>query len=616
MRQTTIFYTNRIPIKSSNRNKDFIANPGLWLRACLRAIVTGCSLTGFSSKTFRVLLVIALMLGFTTSSFSQDIEGMAKAKPVKFSGGLGLSTTINSTDKGSPNHSPFSWSISGNPTLSVYGINLPFSFILSEKNRSFSQPFNQFGMSPSYKWLKLHVGHRSMNFSKYTLSGHNFLGAGLELEPKGFRLSLMSGRLKKEVLADTGSSEAFEPTFKRMGVGGKIGFGVKSNFVDLMAFKAWDEYDTARHDLDLYKDKPQENLVAGIKTHQLIAKKVFIDLDAAASLHTPSPFKDTVDFDSLGVDVPDFVLNVFNPNYNTSLGTALSGDLGFNHRSFTAKLSYQKIDAEFRTLGSYYFPRDREAYTLTSSFGLAKNALYVTTSLGFEKNNTDDKKLTQTHRRIGSLNLSYAAPKGFAFNASYSNFTMDQGPLPDAYDRDTFLVAQVNHNLNTHFSYRIKKKTNKKISHGFSLSSFLQQFADKNPIYGDTLNTSGLGNTLSYKYRDGQKDYNVGVNLSLSNTSSSAVDIQRLGIGLSGGKSLMEKKLKIRASTKYYINAKNGDGNGSSLNFNTSASYALPKSQSLALSCRFNTRSATQSNEESFNDLIIQASYRISFKTK
>ncbi|MEQ8338575.1 MAG: hypothetical protein RIA62_14560 [Cyclobacteriaceae bacterium] len=54
-----------------------------------------------------------------------------------------------------------------------------FIFLLGS-NTSFQQPFNQYGMSPTYKNVTAHIGFRSMNFSRYSLAGHLFLVPGLK----------------------------------------------------------------------------------------------------------------------------------------------------------------------------------------------------------------------------------------------------------------------------------------------------------------------------------------------------------------------------------------------------------------------------------------------------
>jgi len=80
------------------------------------------------------------------------------------------------------------WYLQGSPVITVYGIVLPFSFRLSEQQRDFRQPFNQFGVSPYYKWAKLHLGYRSHNWSTYALAGHSITGVGLELTPGKFQV--------------------------------------------------------------------------------------------------------------------------------------------------------------------------------------------------------------------------------------------------------------------------------------------------------------------------------------------------------------------------------------------------------------------------------------------
>ena len=48
------------------------------------------------------------------------------------------------------------------------------------------------------KWIKTYAGWSTMNFSQYTFSGHRFLGGGVELTPKNWKIALMYGRLKKK----------------------------------------------------------------------------------------------------------------------------------------------------------------------------------------------------------------------------------------------------------------------------------------------------------------------------------------------------------------------------------------------------------------------------------
>lgn len=66
---------------------------------------------------------------------------------------------------------PFNYVITGAPVLSLYGMQIPVSFVIGRQQSSFTQPFNQFELSPSYKWVTVHAGYRNLTFSPYTLTG-------------------------------------------------------------------------------------------------------------------------------------------------------------------------------------------------------------------------------------------------------------------------------------------------------------------------------------------------------------------------------------------------------------------------------------------------------------
>src|SRR5665213_1267612 len=138
-----------------------------------------------------VWLFGALATMFAVPTFAQDLESISHQKPLGLDGAITFSGTDYQANGIPYRREPFSWTISGSPTLSFYGVQMPFSFILSEQERSFRQPFDQFGASPQYKWMTLHLGYRSMMFSHYTLAGVTFLGAGFEATPGVIRLSGM-----------------------------------------------------------------------------------------------------------------------------------------------------------------------------------------------------------------------------------------------------------------------------------------------------------------------------------------------------------------------------------------------------------------------------------------
>ena len=116
---------------------------------------------------------------------------IGKAKAFQVSGELsaaaGVYSFLSSDTSAIARGVPFSYTLTGSLNASVYSISVPLSFTYSNNQKSYRQPFNQFGISPYYKWAKLNVGYRSLVFSPYTLNSHTILGAGVELTPSHLR---------------------------------------------------------------------------------------------------------------------------------------------------------------------------------------------------------------------------------------------------------------------------------------------------------------------------------------------------------------------------------------------------------------------------------------------
>ena len=127
-----------------------------------------------------------------------------------------------------------------------------------------TQPFNRYGVSPYYKWIKLHAGYRSMRFNPYTLNGLQFFGGGIELEPKGFRFGAFYGRFSKPVAQDTLASISPFPSYERTGYGVKIGVGSPRNYVDLSMVHVHDDPSSIPEAVGNARFTPMENLAAGI----------------------------------------------------------------------------------------------------------------------------------------------------------------------------------------------------------------------------------------------------------------------------------------------------------------------------------------------------------------
>ena len=235
---------------------------------------------------------LGFMLFITLSiTQAQDLEQITKDEILKVNGGLSVNTTAYMASGIENRRDPFYWLINANLTFDILGlIQAPFSMNISQQNKNFSQaqPFNRFGISPKYKWLTLHLGHRSLRFSDYTLAGNLFFGAGAEIaKPESFvRVSAIWGRFAKPVNKTAQSGLVFaRPIFKRTGFGFKVGLGKDKNQVDLIMFTAKDDPNSIVM-TDTLEVTPEENVVLGLTTRNAISDRLTFEGEYTYSLFT------------------------------------------------------------------------------------------------------------------------------------------------------------------------------------------------------------------------------------------------------------------------------------------------------------------------------------------
>jgi hypothetical protein len=223
-------------------------------------------------RRFAVHIVVSCVcLASGLEAQCQDLAGMGIKKGIKASGGVTLSNIVYATNDSVSRRDPYQAILSGNLNLNIFGYDTPFSFIYSNSQRSYTQPFNRLSFTPTYKWIRAYIGQTSMTFSPYTLSGHSFRGAGVELTPGNWRFAMMGGRLKKAVEFNP-LSESVQPSYKRMGYGAKFGWENASSGIIVNVFSAKDQENSLRKNPENIALHPMENLAAGISGHTSTAR--------------------------------------------------------------------------------------------------------------------------------------------------------------------------------------------------------------------------------------------------------------------------------------------------------------------------------------------------------
>ena len=542
---------------------------------------------------------------------AQNLENIQDQKPVQLTGGLNLSTNFYSTTRSRASRDAFLWTLSGSPTLNIYGVTLPFTFVLSKKNEDFRQPFNQFGLSPYYKWAKLHLGYRSLSFSDYSLNGHIFNGVGAELTPGNWRLAGMYGTLLKPIEPDPFAEYAVQPTYKRKGYSFKIGYGPSSNFLDLIFLKGWDDPNSIERPADSAMVNPQENVVLAVKTHQVIFKKLIFDLDVGLSGFTSNLYVEDVPEE----DLPNsgLVSNLLTVNYSTQFLTAGKAALSYRLKGVSLRLQYERVEPEYQTMGAYYFNTDQENITIAPGFSLFKRKMRVNASVGWMRNNILDNKANQTNRRINSLQLSYAPSAKFNISGTYNNYQITQ-QLIDRVKRDvidSLQLEQFTNNLNVNANYNFGSKTKRYVfSLGYSRQATDQEFANEAVGNNNTVSESPMA---SFRFNNRESDWGYRVNFNYNSFENASINSTRWGLTLGANKSLWDKKMTLNGNMAYFKTKLSGQDGGSTIRFNLRSNYKLSEKHALGVTSTLVKRSSQNERIEAFSEFLGSINYSYSF---
>ena len=452
-----------------------------------------------------LIALVGLFCCFNTL-YAQDVEAIlkAKSKPIKISGGVGTDQVFYHA-QGLPDrrNAPYQYYFNGNVNIQVLKeFNIPITFSFSNQQFNYSQPlnqqsFNQFGISPRYKWATAHIGWRSMTFSPYSLNGHTFLGAGLELTPGKFNISAMYGRLLKAVEYDsTGIASGNRPSFLRKGMGLSVKYEDDGNQYGVHLFRSNDEAASLNNSLDSIGVTPEENLVWGLNLKQKLGMKFKFEGEFANSIIT----KDSRYSDDQKVRV----FGAIHENTTTVDYNAYKAKLSYQLGKATIGVGYERVAPGYRTHGAYYFNNDLESITANFARPFFNNKVNFAFNIGKQRNNLDKSKLSTMQRWVGSANLNWQATEKLNLGVNYSNFqtytnirsqfqTINNSPYQLI---DTLNYVQVSQSLNLNANYILT--SNEKTQQHVMFNGSAQKTTDEQG--GKRLETGSVFYNVSLAY--------------------------------------------------------------------------------------------------------------------
>lgn len=565
---------------------------------------------------------IAFTFFVVNLSFGQnlDIEGITKSTKVKVSGNINANAIYYKSNTRNA-RIPFTYFLQGSLNINWLTFSLPLSYSFSNQgeNLDYNLPFkfNRLSLHPKYKWVHAHIGDVTMNFSPYTLSGHQFTGGGIELTPNSpIKFSAMYGRLLRATEYD-GNPQTL-PAYKRIGYGAKIAWEKLDYKLGIIGFYAKDNLNSIALIPEERNIKPKENLVLSINGETTVAKSYTLKVEYASTAITQDLRADKSSNASKSLSSL-----LFNNKTSTEYYNALKASLDISISEMKVGVGYERIDPNYQTLGAYYFNNDFENITLNLTKPFLKNKLNMSFNLGYQRDNLDNQKTQSLGRSVGSVNINYQMTKAITLAAVYSNFTsftnQNLNQFDDINDNDltdeeqevlNFRQLSQNANLSLNWMLSKKKNSTQTMNLNYSLASSANE--ENGIIRVGQANNFHNGNAV-YTIGFPQKSFTISSSLNYNYSDIGRDDSKAWGSSLNLNKLFLNNKLNTTLGGAYNTSI-NKSIETKVLNFRMSLSTMVAKKHSLSLNAIQLFRNAT--NLEELKEFTLTFNYSYAFGLK
>ncbi|MBL7932699.1 MAG: hypothetical protein JNL60_12395 [Bacteroidia bacterium] len=541
------------------------------------------------------------------SVLAQDIEqsvseakNLFKQEPISCTGSIGANAVFYKPYGIQARRDPFYWVLNANLNISLFNkINVPFTAVITQQDKNysngldkFSQPFNQFGISPRYRWLTIHAGFRSLEFSEYTLSGAIFLGGGVEVKPEKSLISgtALYGRFVKAVpKGGVDGVTVSLPAYERWGAGTKLKVGTEQNYGEFIFLKMKDRVSSIAFDTAL-TITPQENQIIAIVTRQRVNSWLGVNGDFSYSMFTKNLYDDVTKIERF-----TYVNQIYSPRPSSQFNKAMNFGIDFNPGKARFGVKYKRIDPDYRSLGAIFLANDVEELSANSNFAVLKNRISVGVAAGLQRNNLDRIQVVTSQRFIGALNLSYNITESFNLSANYSNFSSNTLPVRDVFT-DSIKFVQLTQNGSLSGMYAFGKG---KVKYSLSNSLAYQESGGNKQALSTFLNETCSFNTNF-------SELGLGINISAIYNKSTAGNIgstEGYGPNIGLQKGLYKNKIRLVVSSGFQKALFNKEALSRNISLSFGFAFTIDKHQSFKADCSYLSKTALKEGTQEFKEV-------------
>ncbi len=511
-----------------------------------------------------------------SSLFGQDVSSFGQKENYNIRGGIQLGYNFyESIGATQARFAPSGYSISANANVQIGAINIPFNVHFTQLSGSISSPFNLYGASPYYKWIKVHLGNRSLTFSPYVYAGRNFNGVGLELTPGKFRMTAFQGKLRNLLaVSDSVVGGALVlPNYDRKIQGVKLDFGNHTSFFEIMGVRVKDEY------LDNIESftSPQENLVLGTALSLKFFKRVVFQMNVGGSIFTGDQnARRPEDLTQVVSGFDDF------HTINATSRFSFAGDatLGYHYKKVRFDVKYRRVNPFYYSLATNFIQNDIENYTFNGNLSLLKSKLRLRGSFGVQNDNLSNHKSFTSFRTIGSASVTYFPNEKFNLMINYSNYQHENQSGLVAVN-DTFKILTVTNNFIINGNYKWFKNDHYESS--VSMNVFSNNVVDDTDFRTFNNSFSGRGFSVSLPFTIKQYELTLSPIFNVNQYDFSTYDTKRTSIGLTVTKPFFSKKLSVSVNGMFGNNTFNDLNNGTNANASLNLRYRPNKKHQVGM---------------------------------
>ena len=527
-----------------------------------------------------VCCLLLLVEGFSQTTVDENT--FKKENLFKVNGSINVTNTRYQAYGMEGQRDPLFYQLQANLNFKILTIDVPFTAVINNQKSAFGgppPPPTRIGIKPTYKAFTFHAGYSAMNFSEFSLSGAQFLGGGVEVKPKKSAVSgkVMYGRFQQSnVEFDANHIIIGIPTYERWGGGAALDVKLKDQNFGAHVFTAKDDPSSVAGS-DTLTLKAIDNLVFGFTANNKLSKKISVDGEISWSAYTPETRtgKDVLE----GYSYLNNLGGLYLANNSSSFNKALFANLKYTEKKYNAKISYRRIDPDYRSLGAVSLNTDLEDITGSVTRHLFNKKLILTGTGGFQKNNLAEDQAARTTKLIGAINAVINPKEGWTINANYASFTTSTRMELVPEFLDTLRYAQVTKSGSGSIIRVIPRE---KTAHTFTLLGCYQE-----ALANDVSTSNTVMGALSYNLNALKSKLNTTLAVNANQTTTEDAKMLLTGPSLNFGKPILKGKITPQIAMASMFTYIQEVYVGMIYNFRLGASYKLKKKHTFNLSGSF-----------------------------